>query len=112
QFGEPYHAEAGEVLVRMGQPSTGMWVILSGVMQILRRDGMGHRQMFSEAHPRYFVAEVSSISGGPTLVDAVAVTPMDLLRITSERLRALLIADAELSEKIMRALILRRVSLI
>jgi thioredoxin reductase (NADPH) len=112
QFGEPYHAEKGEVLVRMGQPSNGMWVILSGVMQILRRDGMGHRQMFSEAHPRYFVAEVSSISGGPTLVDAVAVTPMDLLRITSERLRALLIADAELSEKIMRALILRRVSLI
>jgi thioredoxin reductase (NADPH) len=111
-FGEPRHVEAGETLIRMGQPSAGMWVILSGVMQILRRDGMGHRQMFTEAHPRYFVAEVSSISGGPTLVDGVAVTPMDLLLISCERLRALLVADAELSEKIMRALILRRVSLI
>jgi thioredoxin reductase (NADPH) len=111
-FGELHHAEAGEVLVRMGQPSIGMWVILSGVMQILRRDGMGHRQTFTEAHPRYFVAEVASISGGPTLVDGLALTPMDLLLISCERLRALLVADADLSEKIMRALILRRVALI
>jgi thioredoxin reductase (NADPH) len=111
-FGERHRAEAGEVLVRMGQPSVGMWVILSGVMQILRRDGMGHRQAFTEAHPRYFVAEVASISGGPTLVDGIAVTPMELLLISCERLRALLVADADLSEKIMRALILRRVSLI
>ena len=112
QFGQPMHVEAGEILVQTGQPSAGMWVVLSGVMQITRRDGMGHRQTITEAHAGYFVAEVSSISGGPVLVDVTASTAVDLLLISSERLRALLVADAELSEKIMRALILRRVSLI
>jgi thioredoxin reductase (NADPH) len=111
-FGTPTHAAAGDMLISTGQPSVGMWVILSGIMEITRRDGLGHRHKVSEAHPNYFVAEVSSISGGPVLVDAVASTPMELLLITPERLRALLVADAQLSETIMRALILRRVSLI
>jgi thioredoxin reductase (NADPH) len=45
-------------------------------------------------------------------VDAVAVGDVEALLINSEQLHALLIAEASLGEKIMRALILRRVALI
>ena len=48
----------------------------------------------------------------PALVDAIAQEPVEALIIPSERLRALMIAEAELGERIMRALILRRVAIL
>src|ERR1041384_1225799 len=49
--------------------------------------------------------------GRPSLVDAKAVRPVEALVITPPRLRDVLVAEAELGERIMRALILRRVGL-
>src|SRR5206468_4909165 len=46
------------------------------------------------------------------LVDVRASSPVEALLIRPDRLRALLIAEAELGERMMRALILRRVSLL
>jgi thioredoxin reductase (NADPH) len=46
------------------------------------------------------------------LVDAYALEPVEALVIPPDRLRALLVAEAELGERIMRALILRRVGLL
>ena len=45
-------------------------------------------------------------------MDAYAKEPVEALIISPNRLRALLIAEAELGERIMRALILRRVGLL
>src|SRR5262249_37333460 len=50
--------------------------------------------------------------GRPTLTDAQARGPVEALVIPPDQLRALLIAEAELGERIMRALILRRVGLL
>ena len=52
------------------------------------------------------------MSGQPALVDAQARGPVEAVAIPPERLRALLVAEAEVGERIMRALILRRVGLI
>jgi thioredoxin reductase (NADPH) len=52
------------------------------------------------------------LSGRPALVDAIAQEPVEALNIPSEQLRALMIAEAELGERIMRALILRRVAIL
>jgi thioredoxin reductase (NADPH) len=51
----------------------------------------------------------SSRNWRPALVDAYAQGPVEALIISPDQLRALLIAEAELGERIMRALILRRV---
>src|SRR5690606_10857355 len=59
-----------------------------------------------------FLAEISQLSGRPSLVDASAKTDVEALLIPTARLRALLIAEADLGERIIRALILRRVVLI
>ena len=58
------------------------------------------------------MGELAQLSGRPFLVDAQALTDVDAVAIPPDRLRALLIAEAELGERIMRALILRRVGLI
>ena len=58
------------------------------------------------------MGELAQLSGRPSLVEADALSAVEAVVIPPERLRALLIAEAELGERIMRALILRRVGLI
>ena len=58
------------------------------------------------------MGELAQLSGRPALVDAYAAGAVEALLIPPERLRALLVAEAELGERIMRALILRRVGLL
>ena len=58
------------------------------------------------------MGELAQLAGRPALVDAHARGPVEALIISPDQLRALLIAEAELGERIMRALILRRVGLL
>src|SRR5262249_22130525 len=52
------------------------------------------------------------LSDKPSFVDALAVGETQTLEISAENLQALLVAEAVLGEKLMRAMILRRVALI
>jgi thioredoxin reductase (NADPH) len=52
------------------------------------------------------------VSGRPSLVDATAITDVEAIVIAPRRLRDLMVAEADLGEHIMRALILRRVGLL
>jgi thioredoxin reductase (NADPH) len=112
RFGETRTYEAGAHLFRAGEVSPGMFVMLAGAVRISRRDAHGHEETIVEQGPGQFLAELAQLSGRPGLVDGVALSAVEALVIAPERLRALLIAEAELGEKIMRALILRRVALI
>src|SRR4249920_1870166 len=58
------------------------------------------------------MGELAQLSGRPSLVDAYAKEATETLVIPSRRLRDLLVEEAELGERIMRALILRRVLLL
>ena len=58
------------------------------------------------------MGELAQLEGRPALVDVHAQAAVEALVIPPDRLRAVLIAEADLGERIMRALILRRVSLI
>jgi thioredoxin reductase (NADPH) len=62
--------------------------------------------------PGQFLGELAQLAGRPALADATAAEPVRALIIAPERLRALLISEADLGERIMRALILRRVGLL
>ena len=59
-----------------------------------------------------FLAEVGQLSSRAALVDATAEGDVETLLIPTEGLRSLLVAEADLGERIMRALILRRVALL
>jgi thioredoxin reductase (NADPH) len=112
RFGEVRRYTAGEQLFKTGDPSPGMFVLIAGNVTVSRRDGLGHIVPIIEQGPGEFLAEVGQLSGQPALLDGVAKTDVEALLIPTEGLRALLIAEAELGERIMRALILRRVALI
>lgn len=111
-FGELRSYSDGELLFETAKPGPGMFVILKGHVAITQRDGLGHVTPIIDQGPGQFLAELGQISGRPALVDGRAEGDVEVLLIPPDRLRALLVAEAELGERIMRALILRRVSLI
>ena len=102
----------GELLFATGQRGVGMFVILSGQVAIMRHDGLGHVSTLVEQGPGQFLAELAHLSGRPVLVDGRAVGDVEALVLSPDSLRAFVIADAVLGERIMRALILRRVYLL
>lgn len=112
RFGQVIRAKAGEALATSGVPSPGLFVILAGRVALSRRDAHNESQPIVEHADGQFIGEIAQLSGRPSLVDVQALTEVEALLIAPERLRAVLVAEAELGERIMRALILRRVSLI
>jgi thioredoxin reductase (NADPH) len=112
RFGEVRHYKHGERLFETGKPGPGMFVILSGHVAITQRDGLGHVTPIIDQGPGQFLAEIAQLSGRVALVDGHAEGDVETLLIPPDKLRALLVAEADLGERIMRALILRRVSLI
>ena len=112
RFGTPCRHADGEFLCRSGKPSPGLFVVLSGGIRVTARNGYGHNGPVVELGPGGFSGELGLLSTRPSFGDAVAVGDLQALLINSEQLRALLIAEAVLGGKLMRALLLRRASLI
>jgi thioredoxin reductase (NADPH) len=102
----------GARLVTAGEVAPGMFVILEGTVTSSQRDGLGRVTPLVNAHRGHFTGEVAQLSGGPALVDIHADGEVEALLVPPEQLRALIIAEADLGERIVRALILRRVGLL
>ena len=111
KFGEPRSYRAGEYLVRVGETGPGLMLILSGSVDVTQQDGSERRHIVTHERGN-FMGELAQLSGRPFLVDEQALTDVEAVAVAPDRLRALLIAEADLGERIMRALILRRVGLI
>jgi thioredoxin reductase (NADPH) len=112
RFGEVRFYETGGQLAKAGEVGEGLTIILSGKVTVSKRDGAGRREEIVTHLPGAFMGELAQLAGRPALVDAVALEPVQAVIIPPERLRALLVAEADLGERIMRALILRRVGLL
>jgi thioredoxin reductase (NADPH) len=112
RFGETQTYARGEHLVTAGDVSPGMFIILSGEVALTQHSALGGDEPIVRYVPGSFMGEVAQLSGRPSLTDARATKPVEALVIPSRRLRDVLVAEAEVGERIMRALILRRVGLI
>ncbi len=112
RFGMPKSYAAGERIVATGEISPGAFVILAGRVDVVQRDRLGHSQLIVTHGPGSFMGELAQLSDRPSLVEADAKAAVEALVIPPRRLRDLMVEEAELGERIMRALILRRVGLL
>lgn len=112
RFGEVRQFKAGEKLVTAGEGGHGLILMLSGQVDVVQRDEAGNPIPIVVHERGSFMGELAQLSGRPSLVDGTALSDGEAVIIAPDRLRAVLIAEAELGERIMRALILRRVGLI
>jgi thioredoxin reductase (NADPH) len=108
RFGEVRRFPAGEALAAAGKIGIGLAIILSGKVDVYRYDAHGERQHFYAFGPGSFLGELAQLAGRPSFGDATASEPVEALIFSPDRMRALLIAEADLGERLMRALILRR----
>src|ERR1700730_15199814 len=95
RFGEVRSYRDGEMLYEAGKPGRGMFVVLSGQVAITERDGLGHITPVIDQGPGQFLAEIGQLSGRVALVDGHAEGDVETLLIPPDKLRALLVAEAD-----------------
>jgi thioredoxin reductase (NADPH) len=112
RFGEVRTFAQGEAIATVGQSGPGLVLILEGEVEVSQHDETDRRSHIVTHGRGSFMGELAQLSQRPSLVDAYALTDVEAVVLPPDRLRALLVAEADLGERIMRALILRRVGLI
>jgi thioredoxin reductase (NADPH) len=103
----------GETVYAIGDHGAPAWLVLGGAIEVARRDGLSREAAITVHHAGQFSGEVNQLAGRPSIAagragpDGCTALPLD-----SAHLRALMVGSADVGEIVMRALILRRVSLI
>jgi thioredoxin reductase (NADPH) len=103
--------EAGEVLVHAGDAAPPFFVVLAGEVEIVQHGPAGETLVVRHG-PEQFTGEVNLLSGRRALVQARVSRSGEVVELERARLLELIQRDAEISEILMRAFILRRVQLI
>jgi thioredoxin reductase (NADPH) len=101
----------GEILVEAGEPVVPFFVVTAGAIEVVR--AAGDIDTIVAVHgPGQFSGEVNMISGRRALLRSRVRESGTVIRLDREQMVALVQTDAELSEILMRAFILRRVELV
>jgi thioredoxin reductase (NADPH) len=101
----------GEVLVEAGDKAVPFFVLLRGELEVLRPSDATEAPIVTH-RPGQFSGEGNLIVGRRALARLRASQPGEVIELDREQLHSLLQTDAELSEILMRAFILRRLELI
>jgi len=101
----------GDILFKPGDTAVPFYLLLSGRMEIVQPTIDGER-MIALHEAGEFTGEMSMISGQRCLVFGRVTEAGAFLELSPGNLRVLIARDAELSEILMRAFILRRLELI
>jgi thioredoxin reductase (NADPH) len=103
--------KSGEVLVEQGDSPIPFLVLLSGELETVRPSGT-RETLITIVRPGEFTGEVNILSGRLSMNRIRGLESGEVIQVARENLLALVQTDAELSEIIMRAFILRRVELL
>jgi thioredoxin reductase (NADPH) len=103
--------QSGEVLIEQGDTSVPFFVVTTGEVEIVR-PLVAHETLITVHGPGEFTGEVNMLSGRRSLVLARATKSGEVIELDHQQMLALIQTDAELSDILMRAFILRRVELI
>jgi thioredoxin reductase (NADPH) len=103
--------QSGEVLIEQGDTNVPFFVVITGEVEIVRPFGAYETLVTIHGYGE-FTGEVNMLSGRRSLVRARATRPGKVIELDHQQMFGLVQTDAELSDILMRAFILRRVELI
>jgi thioredoxin reductase (NADPH) len=109
--GRRRRVERGEVLIDVGTKVVPFFVVVSGELEVLGASTGGDTLIVTHKRGQ-FSGEGNLIAGRRSLARVRVGEPGEVIELTREQLLALVQTDAELSEILMRAFILRRLELI
>jgi thioredoxin reductase (NADPH) len=110
-FGGQQDVQAHEVILEPGDLHHGIFVVLSGSMEVIRVSGDGETVLHVLGRGE-FTGDVNLLSGRGTLIRGRTVEASTLLEIDRANLRHIMQTDAALGETFLNAFVLRRVYLI
>jgi thioredoxin reductase (NADPH) len=103
--------QSGEVLIEQGDTWVPFFVVVTGEIEIVRPFGT-HETLVTIHSSGEFTGEVNMLSGRRSLIRARVTEPGNVIELDHQHLINLVQTDAELSDILMRAFILRRAELI
>ncbi|MDR3445175.1 MULTISPECIES: cyclic nucleotide-binding domain-containing thioredoxin-disulfide reductase [unclassified Dyella] len=111
-YGQEEHVPAGTVLFERGQRGIDFFLVLDGIVEIFDVDKYGQSNVFTMYSSRQFSGEMNMFNRRAVMASARVAMDSHILRVHSDDFRRMVAAEADISEIIMRAFILRRVGLI
>jgi thioredoxin reductase (NADPH) len=112
QYGVRRSVEQGEVLFEIGSANTPFFVVLSGIVESFQQIDGNEKAGILQQGAREFTGEINLLSARPSLVGLRVLESGELLELDRETFRKMLGENADISEVLMRAFILRRTVLI
>jgi thioredoxin reductase (NADPH) len=118
RYSEPHATTAGEILLDLGQEPRGIFLVASGSVEVLLPFSSDVRSKACEwaflnlLTPGDFSGEMTTLRGAAGLVRLRVREPGTVLQMNLDALRRVVQNDAELSELLMRAFILRRMGIL
>jgi thioredoxin reductase (NADPH) len=110
-LGHVRQVQPGEILFEPGDRAVPFFVVLSGKMEIVQPTFEGERPVVQHG-PGEFTGEIATLSAQDSLARGRVLEGGEFLEVSEEGLRSLIAKDAELSEVLLRAFLLRRIELI
>ena len=111
-YGQEEFVPAGTLLFERGQRGADFFLVLDGLVEVFETDKFGHANVFTIHAARQFSGEMNLFNQRSILASARAACDSKVVRVRSEDFRRMVASEADISEIIMRAFILRRVGLI
>ncbi len=112
RYGARRAVRDGEILFDIGDADTPFFVVLSGCLEVFQPGENGETRVIVRHEPGQFTGEIDLLSSRRALVRGRMTEPGEVLQLSRDQFRKMLSENADLSEILMRAFILRRTSLI
>jgi thioredoxin reductase (NADPH) len=110
-YGRMRSVQPGEVLIEQGDTSVPFFVVITGEVEIVRSFD-AHETLVTVHGYSEFTGEVNMLSGRRSFFRARVTKPGKVIELGHQEMLTLVQTDAELSDILMKAFILRRVELI
>ncbi|HEY2622413.1 MAG TPA: FAD-dependent oxidoreductase [Dyella sp.] len=111
-YGVEEFVPTGTVLFQRGQRGTDFFLVLEGLLEVFATDETGNINIITIHAARQFSGEMNLFNQRSVLASGRAACDSKIVRVRSEDFRRMVASEADISEIIMRAFILRRVGLI
>ena len=108
--GRTRSVRSGELLVEQGDKNIPIFVVVAGELETVRPSGT-HEMLITTVLPGQFTGEVNILSGRRALNRIRARQPSEVIEVSRDKVLDLVQTDADLSQLLMRAFILRRAEL-
>ncbi len=99
--------EAGETLVRQGNPGVGLFIIVSGKVKIVKTNESGERLELATHGPGEVIGEMAVLDGANRTADVIAVENTTCLVLSSWDFRSFMEAHPEVALEILPVVVKR-----